>query len=78
MRNWLPVSLKPNLPTGCLTRAELEQIVASVKVDLPDNVRMVQYSPTPPSDTTLPWQQIDSCGGGVVGTVKTFKNGAWQ
>lgn len=76
-RQSLPVRLKPRLPEGCLHRSQMEQIAASLYVELPDCIRLVQYSPTPPPDVTLPWQQTDDCGGSPIGTVKHFKKGAW-
>lgn len=73
----LKVSVKQTLAGGCFNRIQMEQIAGSLIVELPGCLRLVQYSPTAPPDTTLPWQQTDDCGGAPIGTVKTFRSGAW-
>lgn len=73
----LQLEHKPNAPAGCLTREQLEQIVASLQVRLPSGIQMVQYSQTAPPNTALPWQQIN-CDGAPMGVVKNFTRGAWQ
>lgn len=74
----LSVSVRPNAAVNCdLTMEQLRAIAAALVIELPCGVRMVQYSPTAPADTTLPWQPTDECGGYPVGVVKTYKNGAW-
>lgn len=74
----LKLALKPKLASGCMTRSELEQVAASLTVELGSCVRMVQYSPTPPPDTSLPWQQTDGCGGAPIGAVRHYRNGSWD
>ena len=75
----LPLQLRPNLPTGgCFTAEQLREIAASLQVELPADTRLVQFSPTPPACTTLPWQPTDQCGGYPVGVDKFFKGGAWK
>lgn len=57
---------------------QLQKLAAALYIELPEGIRMVQYSELPPSCTDLPWQPTDGCGGNPIGRVKHFKEGSWQ
>lgn len=61
-----------------LTLEQLQEVAANIVLDLGCDVNPVTFSPFPPANTSIPWVQLDSCGGTPVGPVKTFQNGEWK
>lgn len=64
-------------PTPCFSKHQLESIAASLKITIPDSMRLVYYGQTAPLDITLTWQPT-SGSGDPVGKVKVFKEGDWN
>ena len=65
-------------PALCLfTLEQLREIAASLVVETGCGVIETTWSQSPPANTTLPWQPLDSCGI-PMGTVRIFKNGEWK
>jgi hypothetical protein len=60
-----------------LTVEQLSEAAANMVIEFDCNVKLVTFSPTPPSDTSIPWQPLDGCGGSPLGVLKTFRNGEW-
>lgn len=66
-------------PSLChLTLEQLQEVAANLIVVFDCNVRPTSFSPTPPADTSIPWVQTETCGGGPLGQVRTFTNGEWR
>jgi len=59
------------------SKHKLEAIASSIKVTIPDRMRLVYYGQKPPMDTTLTWQPTNGAGD-PVGKVKVFKKGDWN
>ncbi len=74
----LKLRVNPRFKKGCLTYEQMQFIAANLVIDLGSSIRLVSYTVDPPSDITLPWQQVDECAGMPVGTVKHYRGGRWQ
>ena len=61
-----------------LTVEQLAEVAANLVVEFDCEVKPVTFSPTPPSDTSIPWQPMDTCGGSPLGKLRTFQNGEWK
>jgi hypothetical protein len=62
---------------GSFTQCQLDEIAASLRIVLPDAMRLVSYGQAPPLDTTLVWQPTNGSES-PVGKVKTFQDGEWK
>ena len=60
-----------------LTAAQLKEVASNLIIEFDDNVHPVTFSPTAPTDTSIPWQPTDACGSVSIGRIKTFRNGEW-
>lgn len=73
----LTLKVRPGAQHSCLSHAQLVELASRLHIEFPEGTLLVQISPFPPADTTLPWQQSDNSGT-PVGGLKTFSDGRWQ
>ena len=70
------LKITPTKPVAGIDPALLSRVAESLNAVLPAEIRLVQYTTTPPFDRSRPWQPLDD-NGNPVGAVRYYSNGSW-
>jgi hypothetical protein len=73
----LNLTVKKWSSTCHFNESQLREIASSMRVSLPDKMRLVYYGQKPPLDVSLSWQPTNGIED-PVGKVKNYTDGNWN